>query len=354
MTTPIPQPMTPSYQPPPGGELLSSKLTPHGSAVYSGIQGMSQFLSQWQQKREAKQQGEAANIAQNLMQAIQTGDTATAHEIMNDPKATKILNKVYKGWLTKAKESKKGPEPDVLGFEQGIKQYMEGKASQPPAMPAQMGGYHLPSAAPQQMQEAAIRNIQMQYLQQHPEAALAVSPREKVGIEEKLTELGMNAELRKTIASGYLASLRMAEEQDAIYQREIDVAKQRGVDAREVEKMREANRLEIEKLRGSIRKDIAGTLLGAKKGDKASNVAYQALNTLLRNATTRRDSLQSSYTQLVKAGNEDAAASTLTQISTADKYIDDINQQMQDLKDKDQTDKALMYIFGLGGEPSGD
>jgi hypothetical protein len=360
MTSPIAQPIMPTYAPPPGGEMLSSKLTPSGSAAYAGVQGVAQFLSQWQQKREMKQQGEAANIAQNLMQAIQNGDTATAHEIMNDPKATKILNKVYKGWLTPAKQEKKKekpPDPELQGFEQGLQkqlqQYEAGKTQQQPPMPRQMGGYLTPSAAPAQMMQEAVRNIQEQQLKQHPEYALSISPREQVELQEKMAQMGFTANLEKTLASGYMTALRMAEEQQTIFDREMAVQKARGETQKEIEDQREQNRLQIEKLRGQFRKDLAGQILGAKKGSSAHDVTFQALNSLLHNATTRKDSLQSSYTQLMKS-NPDAAQTLKTQIDAEQKYIDNLNQQMQDLSDKSTIDKALEYLLLGGQEPSGE
>ena len=145
----------------------------------------------------------------------------------------------------------------------------------------------------------------------------------------------------------------MSEEQEAMYNRAMDVAKQRGQDMKSIQEARDAAAMERAKLQGSVRKEIAGQLLGSKKGDKASNVAYQSLNTLLRNATTRKDALQASYTQLVKNSNDEAAQMVKAQMDSEDRNIEDLNQQMKALQYKDLFEDIWGSMLIGGGVPSG-
>jgi hypothetical protein len=166
---PIPQKPT-QGGPPQNDPTTAGKLDPKAAALYSGIQGVSQVLNQWNERKDAKEAAEAANIAQNLMVAMENNDVATVHEILNDKHSTKVLQKVYKGWLTKAQDAQKQmdaqgkaqkpPDPAVSGFEQGIQQHNEQKqqqgqqGSQPQQMPRSEGGFLLPQAGPtQQIQQ---------------------------------------------------------------------------------------------------------------------------------------------------------------------------------------------------------
>jgi hypothetical protein len=180
-TLPMPQarPASPGFQPQPNSAQMMNSLDPKGKETFSAIQGVSQLLQAWNQRKDQKEEAEAANIAQNLMTAMRNNDTATVHEILNDKHATKVLNKVYKGWLTKSQEASKPqepakpPDPAVKGFEQGLVKAAQGGASaqpqgptpqqgtspQGPQAPPQggqpqpsktQGGYLLPQAGPAQ------------------------------------------------------------------------------------------------------------------------------------------------------------------------------------------------------------
>lgn len=154
---PVPSPGRPGFSPEPSSAEMMAGLDPKGQAVYSGIQGVSKLLQDWTARKDQKEEAEAANIAQNLMAAMKNGDTATVHEILNDKHATKVLNKVYKGWLTRAEKAQEPqkqekPDPAIQGFERGITQSAGGGGpqGQQPPNPNQVGGYQLPQAGPAQ------------------------------------------------------------------------------------------------------------------------------------------------------------------------------------------------------------
>jgi hypothetical protein len=348
MAPPVPKPIISGYQPPPGGEQLTSKLTPQGSAMYSGVQGMMQFVDTWSRKREAKQQSEAENIAQNLMGAIQGGDTATAHEILNDPKATKLLNKVYKGWLTKTEESKKSkkPDPELQGFEQGMQKYLQGKTQQQPQMPHQMGGYLLPSAGPEQKLKAAQSSAMMQFYQQHPSYLVSVTPREGAEMELKMSEMKIGADFQKELAKNYIEIYKSAQTNSAAMDRVIASGGISGENAKEVEGMRERARKQLSDSQFEQKKELARILKEGKPGDQ-----YKTQTALLQAQLRQEESNFGTATSLLstaaKLGNDDILKLAQQQQKAAQDQIDNINRQIDDLKAMSSPDvqKALNFIF---------
>ena len=158
--------------PPVGGSIPAPAAQKPPHEEIRDLQGL---LMSWNKRKDQKESAEAANIAQNLMTAMQNNDVAMVHEILNDKNSTKILNKVYKGWLTQSKEAQKpGKEPDATmqGFEEGLQKYMQGKGPQP-AMPKTMGGYMLPQASPGQQLAGMKENAELQAAQQDPARLLS-------------------------------------------------------------------------------------------------------------------------------------------------------------------------------------
>jgi hypothetical protein len=152
------------------GRLPSPVAQPHDA-----VRGVASLLMNWKQRKSKGEEAEAANIAQNLMQAMDASNStdekvksdaiATVHEILNDKHSTKVLEKVYKGWLQKSQEAQKPgekPDPTIQGFEKGIQQHVQKKNQKqqqpqqqapyrpPTQMPSTMGGYRMPQAGPAQ------------------------------------------------------------------------------------------------------------------------------------------------------------------------------------------------------------
>lgn len=129
---------------------------------YGPVGTLISLLGNWSARKQKKENTEAANAAQDLLQAIEgaktTGDWAPAEAILHENE--KLFNKVYKGWLQKSemkqKQSQQKADPDVQGFEAGVQSYMDKKKQQPTQAPAQpqpqrqLGGYQLPAASPEQ------------------------------------------------------------------------------------------------------------------------------------------------------------------------------------------------------------
>src|SRR5258708_39270769 len=98
-------------------------MPPPVAQPHEAVQSIAGLLMNWNQRKHKGEEAEAANIAQNLIQAIRNNDKDTISDILNNDHSKKILNKVYKGWLTKMQEAQKpGKEqdPTVSGFEAGI------------------------------------------------------------------------------------------------------------------------------------------------------------------------------------------------------------------------------------------
>src|SRR5207245_7768198 len=100
------------------------------------------------------------------------------NSILTNTKATKVLDKVYKGWLQKAETSQKAPDSDVKGFEQGLQKTVQEKqgsqqgGAQTP-QPQHPGGYMIPQAGPAQQLGAAKLSAESQAAQQDPARLLS-------------------------------------------------------------------------------------------------------------------------------------------------------------------------------------
>lgn len=181
---PVEQPAQQGFQPSSGAAEVMSKMDPRGAAIYSGVQGITQFLQDSFQKKDQQQHSEAANAAQALMAALEgaktTGDYRPAQHILENNEA--LFNKVYKGWLQKSEEAKKPqkkgkpPDPDVVGFEKGLAEYMgKGGTQQPgaPQPPESLQGrsgakYMMPQASPPQAQAQQALSAESQASRQDP------------------------------------------------------------------------------------------------------------------------------------------------------------------------------------------
>lgn len=193
------------YTPPQGGNILQQKLDPQGAAVYSAVQGVSQLLQQFEQRKDSKEHAEAENIAKNLMAAMDATNSsdpkayasavATIHDILNDKHSTKVLNKVYKGWLQKSQEAQKPgepPDPAIAGFEKGLQNFVAGKG-QRPQMPPTMGGYRMPQAGPAQALQSMAQRSEMGAAQQDPARQLQTQMTSGEDREYQLERAGLKA-----------------------------------------------------------------------------------------------------------------------------------------------------------------
>src|SRR6266403_4625335 len=103
------QPNTSGTPPGSGGGLSPVKYDPSGAGAsmpppvaqpHEAVQSIAGLLMNYNQRKKKGEEAEAANIAQNLIQAIRNNDKETINDILNNDHSKKILNKVYKGWLT--------------------------------------------------------------------------------------------------------------------------------------------------------------------------------------------------------------------------------------------------------------
>src|SRR5271163_2345547 len=170
-----------------GAQMTSPVPQPH-----EAFHGIMSLLTGWHERKQQKQDAEGANIAQNLMDAVAKNDVARIHDIINDPKSTKILDKVYKGWLERSKESMmepEKPEPGVKGFEHGVMAAIQkmrgGQGQKKPQQP--QGKIDLPQPTMQARNVAAGQSAQNQAVRQDPNLAL---PSQLNSGEQRQAELG--------------------------------------------------------------------------------------------------------------------------------------------------------------------
>ncbi len=342
MSAPVGQPARPGYSPSPYGAQMMEKLSPSGGSVFSAVQGVSKLLQDWRQRKDQSQQAEAANIASKLMSAIEKSDTATVYDILNDPKATKVLNKVYKGWLTKAQESQKTPDVDVKGFEAGLQQYVQGRAQQAPAMPRQAGGYLLPQASPVEQLRGAQISAESQAAQQDPARLLAsqMTSRETGQAERIASQLGVSpremavleARTQSAMTRGYFDLLRSAAIQDAVSARAAKTQADITARAKMVEEIRKSAKLGYGKI-----------IRGAKKGDD-EDVMFKVLKEQIDSATRLRNNANSAYERLV-GKDDDAAKAMQAQTAELDTKIQRWNDQMDSLKNRKMMQDIFMYLL---------
>jgi len=412
MPAPAPPPM-PSFAAHPESQAMMSKLDPKGAAAYSAIQGVSQVLGQWQQKREAKQQAEAANIAQNLVTAIQNGDQGEVSAILNDPKATKVLNKVYKGWLTPAPQQKP-QDPEVQAFTQGVakaasspqitggqatsgggypitnagspqmtqqappqqQQTQQQQQQQAPqeGMPRQMGGYMLPQSLPQDLLARAQANAQLSAARQDPgrllggdqltsqevrqtqiyASGLGVSPKElavlEAGNQRELVKAYARMVTENIKSQGVLASAeRRAKATEGAAETSAGArVKAAGISA--------SARVKAQEIAAKARVDSANILKDAK-GKSPDQITEKILDLQKKSAESDLRTLEGKYSDLLKAGKEDAATDIQGRIESRQNEIKDLDRQLDDLKavgDASSLSQMINQLISGADDTEGD
>lgn len=405
---PPPPPTNMGMQSDPG---LMSKLDPKGASVYSAIQGVSQMLGQWQQKKEQKSQAEAANIAQNLMKAVESGDKDEVAAILNDPKSTKVLNKVYKGWLTPAPQEKP-QDPEVQAFTQGIVKYMEstgpkigsagtatsgggypitnaggppmtqGQQPQPQqqpqqqqqgGMPRQMGGYMLPQSLPPDLMKAATQNAELQRAKQDPGSLLGNNQLSSEQIKQAQMyaaqldvspkELAMlDASQQRELIKAYAKVATMEMQQKSMTDRALGVAQVGATSREKVAGISSASRKEVAKITGTFKIAAADIVAKAAKDRAAGKnnpdeISRKILDAQLKSMTAMKDNANTQYEQAMKNDNPTAATQFKQQMDSLDSQIGNINQQMDDLKavgDMSKFNDIIKFLASDEAEPDPD
>ena len=198
-------------QPGVGGAPPGVKYDPSGAGAsmpppiaqpHEAVQSIAGLLMNWNNRKKKGEEAEAANIAQNLIQALRNNDKDTVNDILNNDHSKKILNKVYKGWLTKMEEAQKPgkePDPTVSGFEAGIQKATQGQQQprppqgqpQGPPPPGTAGGYRLPQPSQAEKLGAAETSAKVQTFQQDPNL---MKPTQLTSEELRETQLGAGPE----------------------------------------------------------------------------------------------------------------------------------------------------------------
>jgi hypothetical protein len=228
-------------------------MPPPVAQPHEAVQSIAQLLMGWQDRKKKGEEAEAANIAQNLIQAMRNGDKDTVNDILNNDHSKKILNKVYKGWLTKMQEAQKPgkePDPTVSGFESGIQKATSGQsqlqAKPPQGQPPGAGGYRMPQQSQAEQLGAAKLSAETQAAKQDPNRLLS----SRLTSEEmRETELGagpekVQAEREKARAAAQKAmsdlqraqlEVQKADSELKLKQTEIEGAKEKGKISADVE-----------------------------------------------------------------------------------------------------------------------
>ena len=333
---PIPVSVPPSqpYQESPAGARLQQQLTPTGSAVYAGIQGLSKFLNEWQQRREAKERAEAANLAQNLMDAYWRNQQNRALAIVDDKRNQKILKKVFPGWLTPVKQQKQQKPPDahVQGFQEGVQQSAAGAQGQAQAQaPATIGPYYAPQALPKEVLEQLQAQAELQAAQQDPSRLLPISEREALEVETKLAELGMDAAQQKEVFRGSWEVLRAGILANAALDRALKVENLRAEHQKDLEEVRQKNRKEIKNLEFNYDKEL-NRLIAESKSPR--DLSIRILTSQIGNLRSIRNNLISAWSKLVAGGkgNTDEAKALEMQIDAVDRAMEERNMKLDDIR----------------------
>jgi hypothetical protein len=177
-------------------------MPPPVAQPHDAVNSIAGLLMNWNQRKSKGEEAEAANIAQNLVQAIRNNDKDTINDILNNDHSKKILNKVYKGWLTKMEQAQKPgkePDPTVSGFEAGIQKATQGgqQPQQPQSkmpMPQQqsqggVGGVRLPMSTQQDQLGAARVSAETQASKQDPSRLLAGDPKTQAEMAKAAAEV---------------------------------------------------------------------------------------------------------------------------------------------------------------------
>jgi hypothetical protein len=382
MAPPAPPPAPSSYQMPESSAMMS-KLDPKGAATYSAIQGISNMLGQWNQKKEAKEQQYAANVAQNLVAAIKSGDQAEITAILTDPKSTKVLDKVYKGWLTKAQESQKPgkpPDPIVTSFENGVAkanelydkhtgQQQQQQQPQQQQMPRQIGGYLLPQALPEELLRAATVNARLQQAQKDPDTLLQsqLTGDERARVERFATMLEvspkeaamLDAQEMRTLTQAYAKIVTEDQKQTAITKRIMDMTGMTVAGRKDVAKIQtgsaERRTAATNATRKAIAEIVAQTAKDKKDGKNDPNkLNLAATKAQISSLTSMKDNANNNYQKAVDNKNDDAAKMFRQQIDMLDGQLSKANKDLEDLKsasDNAYMDKMMQFVMSGGDEP---
>jgi hypothetical protein len=173
-------------------------MPPPVAQPHEAVQSIAGLLMNWNSRKKKGEEAEAANIAQNLIQAMRNGDKETINDILNNDHSKKILNKVYKGWLTQMEQAQKpGKEkdPTVSGFEAGIQKATQGQ-QQPQQLPqgqppGSAAGVRLPQPSQEEQLNAAKTSAAQQTFQQDPNL---IKPTQLTSEEVRETQLGAGPE----------------------------------------------------------------------------------------------------------------------------------------------------------------
>jgi hypothetical protein len=270
-----------------GGGSAPVKYDPSGAGAsmpapiaqpHEAVQSIAGLLMNWNQRKKKGEEAEAGNIAQNLIQAIRNNDKETINDILNNDHSKKILNKVYKGWLTQMEQAQKpGKEkdPTVSGFEAGIQKATQGPQQPQGQPPGSAGGIRLPQPSQEEQVKAAQTSATQQTFQQDPNL---MKPTQLTSEEVRETQLGagpekVKAEQAKAEAAVKKAASEMqiaqsnvqkAEAELKIKQTEQSTAETRGKATADIERnkyLKSLVDLDIarERLKLSITKTKAGT-----------------------------------------------------------------------------------------------
>jgi hypothetical protein len=259
------------YDPSGGG----ASMPPPIAQPHEAVQSIAQLLMGYHDRKKKGEEAEAANIAQNLIQAMRNGDKDTVNDILNNDHSKKILNKVYKGWLTQMQEAQKpGKEkdPTVSGFEAGIQKATSQPQGQPPGS---AGGIRLPQPSQEEQVKAAQTSATQQTFKQDPNL---MKPTQLTSDEIRETQLGagpQKIEAEKAKAQAAIdkaasdtkkaqAELQKAEAELEIKKTEQQSAKEKGKISLDIESKKlliAATNLDVarERLKLSITKTKAGT-----------------------------------------------------------------------------------------------
>lgn len=295
-----------------------ASMPPPVAQPHEAVQGIASLLMNYHKRKKGGEEAEAANIANNLIQAMRNNDKETINDIMNNDHSKKILNKVYKGWLTKSQEAQKpGKEqdPTVSGFEAGIQKATSGQQQQPQKPPqgqppGSVGGYRMPQPTQEAQLGSAKTSAEVQASQQDPSRLLSGGATAKT--EASLAESHAKIEEAASKVKVAQASAQKAEAELKIKEEEGKISKTKGEISLETERtklLESHTRLDItrENLKRAIILKDAANKPKLKQSDKLKlEAATRAKSIVDGIVTAKRDlnegDIQSLQNELKTAG----------------------------------------------------
>lgn len=311
----------------------------NAAVATSAIQGVTQFIDQVKQRKEAKTAKQAENYMTQITAAQQAGDQEALNMLLEDPKVVKTLEKGLEFIMPKVPGEP--PPPEAVGVTKAL-QKMQGKNQQQARLPAPNtpGGVIWPRMPQSVGNEQAIKDLTssaaLGKLQQDPQLAATLGTgtgltgQEARDAERYQSGLALApADERKA----FLANQGLIEQLDADNKKTLaEIASREKIAMAGLSSAERQARISAGPLyfRAQIAKDIADSQIKIKQAVMSGNVSG-ANKIAMQTITSQIDNLRSNAEKAAKDGHDDMAADFK-------KQADDLQGQYDQLRKSQDLD----------------